>query len=152
MANLKRQEWPWEKHTLQRVGLLRKPRGLKIWGGQFLWVGQLHRLMTGRIIPTILEKGQRFRNWTTAHFLTFYVQPQNCHGAGVCVIQIPMCYNEHIMKLKVHWKSNLLLSWIQLFLASLCHVFWLCYSFKDHAQPPSLLFQFQGEIKVKDIY
>ena len=26
------------------------------------------------------------RNWTTAYFLSFYGQPQNCHGAGGCVI------------------------------------------------------------------
>ena len=25
-------------------------------------------------------------NWATAHFLAFYGQPQNCHGAYGCVI------------------------------------------------------------------
>ena len=28
------------------------------------------------------------RNWVTTQFLTFYGQPQNCHGAGGCVIQL----------------------------------------------------------------
>ena len=26
------------------------------------------------------------KNWGTAHFLTFYGCPQNCHGPGGCVI------------------------------------------------------------------
>ena len=52
-----------------------------------------------------------FRNWATVHFLAFYDQPQNGHGAGGCVIKTLTYYNEHIMRFKVLWKSNLLSSW-----------------------------------------
>ena len=38
-----------------------------------------------------------------------------------------MCYNEHKMWLKVHWKSNLLPPWTLLVLTSFCHVLWLCF-------------------------
>ena len=69
------------------------------------------------------------RNWTTAHFLTFYGWPWNCHCIGECVIQL-MYYSEHILRLKLCWKSNLLVSWTQLVLISFCHVLWLCHSFK----------------------
>ena len=48
------------------------------------------------------------RNWATTHFLAFYGWPQNCHGTGGCVTQLMLIYyNEHIMRLKVPWKSNL---------------------------------------------
>ena len=71
------------------------------------------------------------RNWATAHFLISDGRPQNCHGTGGCVTQLMLiCYNKHIMKLKVHWKSNLPPSWIWLVLTSFCHVLWLCHSFK----------------------
>ena len=38
------------------------------------------------------------RSWATAHFLTFYDQPGNCHGAGDSVI---LCYSEHIVRLSL---------------------------------------------------
>ena len=84
------------------------------------------------------------RNWTTTHFLTYYGWTQNCHGAGGCVIQMLTYYNEHIMSLKVYWKSTCLPSWTYLVLTSFCHVLWLCHSFKGCTLPPSLLFQFGG--------
>lgn len=34
--------------------------GFKMWCGQLLWAGYFHSLMSGRVIPTILEKGWRF--------------------------------------------------------------------------------------------
>ena len=82
------------------------------------------------------------RTWATAHFLAFYGQPQNCHGAGRCVTQLMlMYYNGHMIRLKVHWKSDILPSWTQSVLTSFCHVLWLCHSLKGCALPPSLLFQ-----------
>ena len=84
------------------------------------------------------------RNWATAHFLTFYGWPQNCHGARGCVIShILMFYNECIMRLKVYWRSNLPPSWTQIVLTSLCHVLWLYVSFKICALLPSLLFHLE---------
>lgn len=51
-------------------------------------------------------------------------------------------YNEHMMRLSVYClqKLNLLPSWTQLVLTSLCHILWFCRSFKHCALPPSLLF------------
>ena len=37
-----------------------KSRGPEAQGGEYLWTGKLHRLMSGRIIPTILGKGRGF--------------------------------------------------------------------------------------------
>ena len=34
------------------------------------------------------EGAELSRNWGTAHFLVFDGQPQNCHGASGCVIQL----------------------------------------------------------------
>ena len=73
------------------------------------------------------EGAEIFRNWTTTRFLAFYGRHQNCHGSCGCVIQL-MYYNEHIMRLKVYWKSNLLPSWTQLVLTSLCLSKWLSHS------------------------
>ena len=85
------------------------------------------------------------RNWATAHFLAFHGWPQNCHGAGGCVIQLLMYYNERIMRLKVHRKQDYLPSWTQLVLTSFCLVLWLYHSFKGCAPPPSLLFHYGYE-------
>ena len=41
-----------------------------------------------------------FRNWVTAHFLTFYAQPQNCHGTHGLSFSLLMSYNEP------HWGSK----------------------------------------------
>ena len=47
--------------------------------------------MSGRIIPTILEKEAEIsRDWLSAHILAFYGHHQDCHaashGAGRCLI------------------------------------------------------------------
>ena len=69
--------------------------------------------MSGRIIPTILGKGWRYPGIEPPPtFLVFDGWPQNCHGAGGCVTYLMlMNYNEPMMRLKVHWKSNILPSW-----------------------------------------
>ena len=45
------------------------------------------------------------------------------------------CYDEHILKFKVQWKSTHLLSWTHSVLISLFHVLWLCHSFKGCVLP-----------------
>ena len=43
--------------------------------------------MSGRIIPAISEERAGIsKNWAIAHVLAFDSWPQNCHGAGGCVI------------------------------------------------------------------
>ena len=43
--------------------------------------------MSGRIIPAISEERAGIsKNWAIAHILAFDSWPQNCHGAGGCVI------------------------------------------------------------------
>ena len=32
------------------------------------------------------KRAEISRNWTTTHFLAYHGWPQNCHGAGGCVI------------------------------------------------------------------
>ena len=75
---------------------------------------QFHRLMSGRIIPTILGKGQRFPG--TGPMPTFgslmvglgtVLAP-----ADVSFSLLMCCYNETILMLKVWWKSTHLPSWI----------------------------------------
>ena len=68
--------------------------------------------MSGRIIPSILEKGWRFPEIRLLPtFWPFMV------GLGTVMVPVgvsfsmEMHYNECIMKLKVCWKSNLLPSW-----------------------------------------
>ena len=69
--------------------------------------------MSGRIIPTILERGQRFPG--IGPLITFW---PFMVGLGTVMVLVGvsfsmlMHYNERIMRLKVYWKSNLLLSWI----------------------------------------
>ena len=41
------------------------------------------------------------RNWATTHFLAFYGQPWNYHGAGGRVIYLT-CYSEHMVRFKAH--------------------------------------------------
>ena len=48
----------------------------------FYGLGKFHMLMSGRNILAV--PGERVgisRSWATAHFLAFYGQPWNCHGA-----------------------------------------------------------------------
>ena len=53
------------------------------------------------------------RNWATIPFLASYGQPQNYDGTCGCVMwHMLTYYSEGIMMLKVHWKLNFLLSWI----------------------------------------
>ena len=51
-----------------------------------------------------------------------------------------MCYNEHKMWLKVHWKSNLLPPWTLLVLTSFCHV--LCLMSFDFSKSSLMLIDF----------
>ena len=79
--------------------------------------------------------------WPFQEFLAFYGWPQNCHGACGCVIQL-MHYNELTMRLKVHWKSNLLPSWASQVLTGFCRILFflmLCHSFNSCTLPPSFL-------------
>ena len=74
----------------------------KIWSGYLSWAGWFHRLMNARIIPNILEKGQRFPRFGSSS--TFW--PQNCPGTCGCHLD-----NQHVTRLKVYQKSNLPPSW-----------------------------------------
>lgn len=103
-----------------KCGPFRKARGErlgpKIWGVEFLWAGQLHKLMGGRIIPTH-RKGQELGHHP--HFGLLWSASKlfwhlwTCHSA---------CYNEHLVKLKVHRKSNHPPSWTSLCPTSYCHI------------------------------
>ena len=91
--------------------------------------------MNGRSILITWGEGQRFpRIGPPARFLIFGGCSWNCRGPGECFLNMLMYYqyNEHIMKTKFHWKSNLPPSWTQLIL-SFCHVLCLCHSFKGCA-------------------
>ena len=43
-------------------------------------------------------------------------------GTVMVLVDIMLTYNEHIMKLKDYWKSNLLSSWTQHVLTSFCGI------------------------------
>ena len=45
-----------ETHPTDRVWTLSEGEGPRVRGGEFLWAEQFHRLMVGRIIPTISGK------------------------------------------------------------------------------------------------
>ena len=95
--------------------------------------------MSGRIIPTVLRKGQRFPGIRPSP--TFWPL-----GVGLGTVRAPlgmsfsllMCYNECILKTRVQLNFTCLPSWIHLILISLCCVLVLCHSFKGYAVPPSL--------------
>ena len=54
------------------------------------------------------------RNWATAHFWPFMVDLRTV----MVLVRVPFSmlvyYNEHVMRLKVYWKSNLPPSWVWL--------------------------------------
>ena len=52
-----------------------------------------------------------FRNWATVRFLPFYSCLRTVIGPVGMPFSILMHYKEHIMRLKIYWKSNLLPSW-----------------------------------------
>ena len=56
-------------------------------------------------------------------------QFQNCNGADGCIIQILMCYNECIMRLKAYWKLTHPPSWTCSILIIFCLVLQLCQGF-----------------------
>ena len=101
--------------------------------------------MSGRNILAILGRGMGIsRNWES-HVFTFVV----CLGSVMASVGMSFslltCYSEHLMRLKFHWKLNLLPSWTLLVLNSFFHVLAQCHSFKCCALPPSLLFQEQQQ-------
>ena len=98
--------------------------------------------MSGRIIPTIWGKGWGFPGiGPTPTFRSLIVSLITVMVLVGVSFSMLMYYNEHIMKPKVHWESNLPPSWTWLVLNSFCHVLWLYHSFKGCTLPPSLLFQ-----------
>lgn len=53
----------------------------------------MHRLISGRIIPIILRKGQGFLGIGPRPLVVFYGWPWNCHGPCGCVtLLVLMCY------------------------------------------------------------
>ena len=78
------------------------------------------------------ERGRDFQeSEEDVHFLAFYGQPQNCHGACEYVIQHMLIYhNEHIKRLKVYRKF-------------MWYPQQLCHSFKGCILHASLLFHSQ---------
>ena len=77
----------------------------------------------------------------TVHFLILMVSLGTVIVPVGVLFSLLMCYSEHILRLKVQWKSTCLPSWTHLVLISLCHVLGLCHCFEGCALPPSLLFQ-----------
>ena len=71
--------------------------------------------MTRRIFPTILGKeGVGISGtWNTAQILVFFFfgYPMNCLGTSGMSVSMLIYYNEHKMRLKFYWKSDLLPSW-----------------------------------------
>ena len=73
--------------------------------------------MSGRNSPTIMEKGLRFPGTgSLPTFLAFYGLPlELSYCRWVCHLEL-MYYKEHILRLGIHWKLNLPLSWGSLIL------------------------------------
>ena len=80
-------------------------------------------LTSGRIIPTILEKGWGFPGIgplpTFGPFMVSLGTAMVPVGVSVSML---IYYNEHITRLKIYWKSNLPTSWAQLVLTSFCSI------------------------------
>ena len=66
-------------------------------------------------------------------FLVAVMATVNPPGASWCVIYL-IYYNEHIMRLKVHWKSNLLPSLAQLVLNSSCFFLFVACSWNSEVK------------------
>ena len=68
--------------------------------------------MSGRIIPNILEKRWGFPGTgPLPTFGAFMVALRTVMAPVSASFSMLMHYNEHVMRLKVYWKSNLPLSW-----------------------------------------
>ena len=68
--------------------------------------------MSGRIIPTIGGKGQRFPGiGPPPTFWPFMVSLGTVMALAGVSLSMLMYYNEHMMRLRVHWKSNIPPSW-----------------------------------------
>ena len=78
-----------ERNTLHKPNVShvrRREIDPKIWSGLFLCAEEyFHRLISGRIIPTILGKGGDFQELGHGQLLAFNGWPQICHGTGECV-------------------------------------------------------------------
>ena len=74
--------------------------------------------MSGRNILAILGRGMGIsRNWES-HFFTFVVCLEFVMASVGMSFSLLTCYSEHLMRLKLHWKLNLLPSWTLLVLNS----------------------------------
>ena len=97
--------------------------------------------MNGRIIPVIWGKGWRFPGiGPLPTFWPFMVDLRTV----MVLVRVPFSmlvyYNEHVMRLKVSWKSNLPPSWTRLVVMSLSYPIAISF-FKGCVLPPSFLFQ-----------
>ena len=105
--------------------------------------------MSGRSIPAIWGEGIGIsRNWATAHFFTFMV------SLGTVMVPVGVSLACWCVTVSVHWGE---VQWVYTEAQGLvevsstildlvgsnhlCHVLWLCHSFKGCALPPFLLFQ-----------
>ena len=62
-------------------------------------------------------------NWATTYFLIFGRPWSELADVSLSLL---MCFSEHILRLKVQWKSTPPPSWTSLVLIGLCHVLGLC--------------------------
>ena len=82
---------------------------------------------------SIWEKEQEFQELGHCPFFWPFMVPWNCHGAchgsvGVSfnMLNVMLHYNEHVMRLKSSWKSNLLPPWPQFVPTSYCYILNSC--------------------------
>ena len=95
------------------------------------------RLMSGGLFQLFWGQGQRLPGFQPLlNFWYLIVDLEMSWCLWVChLFNMLMCYNEHILRLKVQWKSTCPPSWIHLVLINLCHVLGLCHSSKGCVLP-----------------
>lgn len=76
----------------------------------FIEVGNFIGLVSGRSVPAILRKQWGFLE--LGPLLTFIVSLGNVMVPVGVSFSLLICYNQHIMRLKVQWKWTHLPSWI----------------------------------------
>ena len=123
----------------QSVGHPRRPKALKY--GMVRFYGWFHRIMCGRITPTILEKGWKFPRTGPLGLLWMALELSwhllVCHLAHANLVQ--WAYNEAQGLLEVDSSALLDLTHSNQFLS---YPQWLCHSLKDSALPSCFLLHF----------
>ena len=101
------------RHTPHRLGAghFRKPEAPPNGVVSVYGLHKFHRVLSGKIIPTIWGKGRSFQEVGRHLLSALSWLASDGSGASECATRRLLSFREHVRRLKVHWNLHLWPSW-----------------------------------------